>query len=493
MGPSYHHVAASLRRSIPATAALHAAARGRPTIVGSTAPQRCFHRTTLLCLPRHRSFFTSNFLMQQDGGGSDPTAASDLSRSDPRPSLPLLPGNSSGSSSSSSSSSKQTGGKTSKRGKTPVGRGKNPLRAVAAKAQRQPTGGGSGGRGGDGRGGGGALARPGDNDGDDDGGASLVSAVCVAEGFAMDEVTAILSAHGFALDPDGTGFEPHEVVHARGQAQGDIFVFPSGTVVTWALPRDVAESLATRTLLPAAEEPHLRSRETEDLEFVKDPDREASAVVDDETVVLGTRRERDGGGDGGCGGEGGGGGGGRLDTTLAQIAFSSGLAQSTKLAVLESSLNGYFESMRRLPENLSRGSDLRLNNRRFILQKTGELLSLRAQLNHYSELTDSLPDIFWESRGSERNLEGYFDQVGKALDVRVRIRTLNEKMDYAQEMASVLREMSAQKHGTRLEWIIIILIAVEVMFELRRVYMEQHDEVPSHRPRPSADSGVDSA
>lgn len=403
--------------------------------------------------------------MQQDGGSNEPAAIQpDPSKPDQRP----APGTPSSSSNSSSRQAGTTKASSPKRTKAPVGRGKNPLRAVAAKAQRQPTGGGGvSSRGRDG--GGGVWERL----NDDDGGASLVSAVCVAEGFAMDRVTAILSSHGFSLDPDGTGFEPHEVVHARGQAQGDIFVFPSGTVVTWGLPRDVAESLATRTLLPAAEEPHLRSRESEDLVFVKDPDREISAVVGDETVVLGTRREQEQSEDGG---------GGRLDTTLAQIAFSSGLAQSTKLAVLETSLDGYFESVRRLPENLSRGSDLRLNNRRFILQKTGELLSLRAQLNHYSELTDSLPDIFWESRGSERNLEGYFDQVGKALDVRVRIRTLNEKMDYAQEMAGVLREMSAQKHGTRLEWIIIVLIAVEVMFELRRVYMEQHDDVP---PRPS--------
>jgi uncharacterized Rmd1/YagE family protein len=54
-----------------------------------------------------------------------------------------------------------------------------------------------------------------------------------------------------------------------------------------------------------------------------------------------------------------------------------------------------------------------------MLQKTGELLALRAQLNHYSELTDSLPDLFWDSR-HELGLEGYYDQVGKNLDVGVR-------------------------------------------------------------------------
>jgi uncharacterized Rmd1/YagE family protein len=49
-------------------------------------------------------------------------------------------------------------------------------------------------------------------------------------------------------------------------------------------------------------------------------------------------------------------------------------------------------------------------------------------------------------------------------------------MDYAAEIASVLREMSSEQHGTRLEWIIIVLIAVEVIFELRRIVLEMLQE-----------------
>lgn len=45
---------------------------------------------------------------------------------------------------------------------------------------------------------------------------------------------------------------------------------------------------------------------------------------------------------------------------------------------------------------------------------------------------------------------------------------LNEKMDYAQEIASVLRQQLSERHGVRLEWIIIILIAVEVVFAIER-------------------------
>lgn len=163
-----------------------------------------------------------------------------------------------------------------------------------------------------------------------------------------------------------------------------------------------------------------------------------------------------------------------VETTFAKIAFSSGLARSTKLAVLETMLSKYFETTRSIPILLARGSKLPFD-RRFMLQKTGELLELRAQLNHYSDLTDSLPDLFWDSR-HELGLEGYYDQVGRALDVGVRIKTLNEKMDYAQEIASIMRQTLSEKHSIHLEWIIIILIAVEVVFGIRHIWKENMEE-----------------
>ncbi|PNP81536.1 hypothetical protein FNYG_05050 [Fusarium nygamai] len=373
-------------------------------------PHRQFHLTSLASFPRKRSFFTSNpYLSQVDDGSR---SASELSKEEKGPA-------------------------SSKRKPTRSNTAKNSLRRVAIIAQ-QPKRGAT------------APGSPSDEP------SNVVSATCVAESFKMPVVLEILSSHGFDIDPDGTGFDANEVVHARGVNGGDIFVFPSGTIVTWSLPPDVV----TRQIMRAAEEAHsIESREFEDLEFTTDTNREASVLKGD-VIVLGTRKEHKEAD--------------KLDTTLAKVAFSSGLARSTKLAVLETALTSYFESTRNIPALLSQGAGIPLG-RKFILQKTGELLSLRARLNHYSELTDSLPDIFWDT-SSDLGLEGYYEQVGRALDVNVRIRALNQKMDYAAEIASVLREMSSEQHGTRLEWIIIVLIAVEVIFELRRIVLEMLQE-----------------
>ncbi|KAK4445011.1 hypothetical protein QBC34DRAFT_414093 [Podospora aff. communis PSN243] len=399
-------------------------ARGYATLANPLS-RRHFHRTAVADLPRRRTFFTSNVYLQQDGSlpaaredaSSDSKTVADrkessVARSQQNKRKPPL------------KSSLHRVAIVAQKGAPP--RTKAPRHAQAAEVPE---------------------------------GSSTISAVCVAASFDMDKVASILAHHGFDLNPDNTDFEDSEVVHARGLNQGDIFVFPSGTVVTWGLPPDIVNTLATKHLLPAAEGPFVAEKEVEDLDFTEDPEQDQSRMSGD-VVVLGTK------------------GGARTDITLAKIAFSSGLARSTKLAVLESSLTRYLESTRHIPEQLSRGLQAP-PSRALILQKTGELLNLRSQLNHYNDLTDALPDLFWDS---EEKLETYYSKIGKALDVGVRIKTLNDKMTYAQEVVFVAQnvldiseKMSSEQHSTRLEWIIIILIAIEVVFGVRAIYMERYD------------------
>jgi uncharacterized Rmd1/YagE family protein len=323
----------------------------------------------------------------------------------------------------------------------------------------------------------------------------------------------LIKADGFELDPYGTGLYP-QVIHvkspilpqaptdsqSREQEHGDLFIFPSGTVVAWNVPDRVALRLVERVLPPAALNSHsgFVEIEKEDLEFIEDSSKERSFIVGD-TIVVGTKadsRNNDESASSNQGEE------SALessspekDTVLAKIAFSSGLARSTKLAVLERLTEAYFDSTRSIPTIMSQGTPLPFSrpyvlrracemlgfgsrlpfSRPFILRKTGELLSIRAQLNLYSELTDSLPDLFWDSK-HYLGLEGYYDHVGRALDVGVRIKVLNDKLDYAQEIASMLRETLSERHNLRLEWFIIILIAIEVAFEINRKWKEHKEK-----------------
>lgn len=398
--------------------------RGIHTRAVAPRPLRQFHQTTIATLPRKRDFFTSNQLLSAD----ERADGSEIS----------------GEHSGEAEASKNA--KTS-----PLKR--KPLRASAAKSLRlgsatKPSKRTSPPR---------KSAVPDISDHDDTDSSRIIRAICVAQSFDMAQVQEILSFHGFELDPDATEFDTQAVVHARGVNSGDIFVFPSGTVVTWSVPENVLVKLASKHLIRAASFPHLDRAEMEILEFTPDETRDTS-FMKGEVVILGTRSQdtMDN----------------RLDTTLAKLAFSSGLARSPKLAVLETDLEYLLQESKATLNVLAAGSQNKLK-RSSILKMTGQLLSLRSQLNHYSDITEELPDMFWES---DSVLEEYYNQIGAALSVRRRIEILNKRIDYANENVSVLREMISEKYGHRLEWIIIALITVEVLFELRRVYREDISE-----------------
>jgi required for meiotic nuclear division protein 1 len=313
-----------------------------------------------------------------------------------------------------------------------------------------------------------------------------VTAFCAAEKYGLDTARELLTKEGYVLEPFDTELSS-QVLHVQTpnyalrdeetgedklQGAGDVFVFPSGCVVTWNVPEKVAISVVERILLPAAINSHVKTLEEEKLDYIEDPSRDHSKILGD-TIILGTKyaaaaiestttdaetttttdelaHKRE------------------IAAILTKIAFSSALARSTKLAYLENLLESYQESTRSIPTTLSAGSKLRFK-RPFILRKTGELLHIRAQLNLYSELTDSLPDLFWDSP-HELKLETYYDQAGRALDVGVRIKVLNQKMDYASEIATVLRERLSEKHSNFLEVVIIVLIAWEVIFDVGKMF-----------------------
>jgi uncharacterized Rmd1/YagE family protein len=149
----------------------------------------------------------------------------------------------------------------------------------------------------------------------------------------------------------------------------------------------------------------------------------------------------------------------------AKLAYSHGLAASVKLATVETELDKFIELFRPIPRNLSMGNKLGVG-RSQVLRMIGELLKFRADLNLHSELMDT-PEIYW----SELELEELYKSMIKVLDVKNRVLVLNKKLDYANELASVLRSHLSEEHNLKLEWMIIALIAVEVVFETLHVFV----------------------
>jgi len=50
------------------------------------------------------------------------------------------------------------------------------------------------------------------------------------------------------------------------------------------------------------------------------------------------------------------------------------------------------------------------------------------------------------------------------------MQVMNEKLQHCMELTDLMRNHLTEKRALRLEWMIVILITIEVMFELGRVF-----------------------
>lgn len=148
---------------------------------------------------------------------------------------------------------------------------------------------------------------------------------------------------------------------------------------------------------------------------------------------------------------------------LEKFAFSNALSLSVKLAIWEISLDHFVESIQPIPETLKTGKSVKLS-RAEVLQKIGELFALRHCINLSSDLLIT-PDFYWD----REDLEQLYDKTCQFLSINRRVKVVNEKLLHCTELTDLMRNHLSEKHSLRLEWMIVILITIEVMFELARV------------------------
>ncbi|XP_036622915.1 required for meiotic nuclear division protein 1 homolog isoform X1 [Trichosurus vulpecula] len=148
---------------------------------------------------------------------------------------------------------------------------------------------------------------------------------------------------------------------------------------------------------------------------------------------------------------------------LEKFAFSNALCLSVKLAIWEASLDDFVESIQSIPEALKAGKKVKLSHEE-VMQKMGELFSLRHRINLSSDFLMT-PDFYWD----RENLEALYDKTCQFLSITRRVKVMNEKLQHCMELTDLMRNHLNEKRALRLEWMIVILITIEVMFELGRL------------------------
>lgn len=146
-----------------------------------------------------------------------------------------------------------------------------------------------------------------------------------------------------------------------------------------------------------------------------------------------------------------------VDDPLCRLALSHAFAQSSKLAFFEDKAQAEINRNRFLSRELTEYGKISLT-RRELAKLRGVLFATSSDISLHFNLLDT-PEFFWDYPEQEL----YYQALAKYLDLTPRIEILNHKLATIHEMLDMLASEQHHKHSAFLEWIIIILIAVDIL------------------------------
>lgn len=144
---------------------------------------------------------------------------------------------------------------------------------------------------------------------------------------------------------------------------------------------------------------------------------------------------------------------------LEMLAHSYAMAQSVRLGSFEIVVARSISSTRSIPETMAATGDIHLDAKE-LAKQIGGLLVLRCDVNLHTDILDT-PEIFWD----EERFEPHYVACRGYLDIDKRVDILNQRLGVLKDLYELLQNSLRAKHETKLEWIVIILILVEVVLE----------------------------
>lgn len=209
-----------------------------------------------------------------------------------------------------------------------------------------------------------------------------------------------------------------------------LFYFNFGATIFWAMDLKACDPFLQLALL-ASEQPN-ETIEQEDFTFSFG---NSAKIVKEEIILRCNKREE-------------------------LLSISYGLGHSVKLGALETALKKTFLLTRHIPEELSRRGKIvlsRLEMRKMI----GQLFLERNSINLQCDMLGT-PDFFWENP----ELEPLYLMTSHHFELDKRIKVLNARLSFVHELFNMLGNELNHMHSSRLEWIIIWLIIIEVTLTL---------------------------
>lgn len=133
------------------------------------------------------------------------------------------------------------------------------------------------------------------------------------------------------------------------------------------------------------------------------------------------------------------------------------LAKSVALEKIEEGLDSLLDKMEEIIDKLERGK-LAISDSK-LAKIAGNILKYKFNTISYLMLLDK-PDITWINQGSE----SLYNELSQLFELRDRYDKMKAKSETLMDITEVFTTLTHQKRGNILEWMVIILIAIELVF-----------------------------
>ncbi|GKU05012.1 sad1-interacting factor 2 [Fusarium langsethiae] len=142
---------------------------------------------------------------------------------------------------------------------------------------------------------------------------------------------------------------------------------------------------------------------------------------------------------------------------MTKLAISHALAQSVKTSLFEELIASTVDTCKDIPTQIATTGKIALSRSQINMQ-IGELFILRINIHLNGSVLDT-PELFWV----EPQLEPVYQAVRSYLEMDQRVGLLTERLDVIADLLAVLKGELSHGHGEKLEWIVIVLIAAEIL------------------------------
>lgn len=156
----------------------------------------------------------------------------------------------------------------------------------------------------------------------------------------------------------------------------------------------------------------------------------------------------------------------RGSSYMTKLSLSHALAQSTKISFFEGVIDDTIDTTKDIPQSIAESGKIGMPPQE-IMKQIGHLFILRMNIHLVGSIVDS-PEIFW----AQPDLEPLYAAARSYLEIPQRIDLLNARVEVLQDMLQLLKDQVTSSHSEWLEWIVIVLIVLEVVLGIASIIID---------------------